>query len=144
MLLIIEQVEREFCVGAVPLTMKCLSGDNVCPNGNDENDPQYNKYHIIQSNNDYSCTQLLAMGFDAELLKTEFDEDGIRAAVEESDLSVTEANTHKRQEALTKATTYGKKFYVTGGEHINSDDIFIAMGNQEMEIVEMKKIKRHE
>ena len=60
------------------------------------------------------------MGYDADLLKTEFNEDRIRAAAaeEELDLSVTVANTRERQEALAKATTYGKKFYVTGGEYI--------------------------
>ena len=60
-------------------------------------------------------------------------------------LSVTVANTRERQEALVKATTYGKKFYVTGGEHIISDDMFIAaeMGNRKREITEMEKIKRY-
>ena len=55
--------------------MKCLSDDNVCHDGNDVNDPEYDKYQIIQSKNDYSCTQLSAMGYDADLLKTGFDED---------------------------------------------------------------------
>jgi len=123
--------------------MKCLSDDNVWHNGNDKNDPEYDKYQIIQLKNDFSCTQLSTMGYDTDLLKTEFNEDRIRAAAveEELDLSVTVANTHERQEALAKATTYGKKFYVTGGEHITSDDMFIAaeMGNRKREIAEMEK-----
>ncbi len=130
-------------VGAVPFTMKCLSDDNVRHNGNDVNDPEYNKYQIIQSKNDFSCTQLSTMGYDADLLKTGFNEDRIRAAAaeEELDLSVTVANTRERQKALAKATTHGKKFYVTGGEHITSDDMFIAaeMGNRKREIAEMEK-----
>ena len=80
------------------------------------------------------------MGYDVDLLKTEFNEDRIRsAAAEELDLSVTVANTRERQEALAKATTYGKKLYVTGGEHITLDDMFIAveMGNGKREIAEM-------
>ena len=133
-------------VGAVPLTMKCLSDDNVRHNGNDKNDPEYDKYQIIQSKNDFSCAQLSTMGYDADLLKTEFNEDRIRAAAaeEELDLSVTVANTRERQEALAKATTHGKKFYVTGGEHITSDDMFIAaeMGNRKREIAEMEKDKK--
>ncbi len=54
------------------------------------------------------------------------------------------ANTCKQQEALAKATAYGKKFYVTGGEHINSDYMFIGaeMGNRESEIPEMEKNKK--
>jgi len=129
-------------VGVVPLTMKCLSDDNVRHNGNNENDPEYDKYQIIQSKNDYTCTQLSTMGYDADLLKTEFSEDRIRAAAaEELDFSITVANTHERQEALAKATTYGKKFYVTGGKHITLDDKFIAaeMGNRKREITEMEK-----
>ena len=43
-----------------------------------------------------------------------------------------------------KATTHGKKFFVTGGEHINSNDMFISaeMGNGEREIAEMEKGKK--
>ena len=89
--------------------MKCLSDDNIGHNGNDKNDPEYDKYQIIQSKNDFSCAQLSTMGYDADLLNTEFNEDRIRAAAaeEELDLSVTVANTRERQEALAKATTYG-------------------------------------
>jgi hypothetical protein len=68
----------------------------------------------------------------------------VRAAAEELAPSVTVANTCKQQEALAKATAYGKKFYVTGGEHINSDYMFIGaeMGNRESEIPEMEKNKK--
>ncbi len=57
-------------------------------------------------------------------------------AAEELDLSVMVANTRERQEAHAKASTYSKTFYVTGGEHINLNDMFIAaeMGNWEREI----------
>jgi len=128
-------------VGAVPFTMKCPSDDNVCHDGNDVND---DKYQIIQSKNNYSCTQLLVMGYDADLLKTGFDEDRIKAAAEDSTLSVMVANTREQQEALVKATTHGKKFFVTGGEHINLNDMFISaeMGNREREIAEMEKGKK--
>jgi hypothetical protein len=133
-------------VGAVPLRIKCLSNNNVRHNGNNGNDPEYNKCQIIQLKNDYSCAQLSTMVYDANLLKTEFNEDGIRAAAaeEELDLSITVANTHEWQEALAKAATYGKKFYVTGGKHITSDDMFIAaeMGNCKREIAETEKDKK--
>ena len=124
--------------------MKCLSDDNVCHYGNDVNDPKYNKYQIIQSKNDYSCTQLLAMGYNADLLKTGFDKDQIKAAAEISTLSITVVNTRERQEALVKASTHRKKFFVTGGKHINSNDMFISaeMGNREREIAKMEKGKK--
>ena len=124
--------------------MKCLSDDNVCHYGNDGNDPEYNKYQIIQSKNDYSCTQLLAMGYNGDLLKTGFDKDQIKAAAEISTLSITVANTRERQEALVKASTHRKKFFITGGKHINSNDMFISaeMGNREREIAKMEKGKK--
>jgi hypothetical protein len=83
------------------------------------------------------------MGYDADLLRTGFNEDRIKAAAEDFTLSVTVANTRERQETLVKATTQGKKFFVTGGEHINSNDVFISaeMGNREREIVAMEKGK---
>jgi hypothetical protein len=37
---------------------------------------------------------------------------------------VTVPHTHERQEALTTATTHGKKFFVAGGKHIMSDNMF--------------------
>ena len=87
--------------------------------------------------------QLSAMGYDADLVKTEFDEDQMKAAAEDFTLSVTVANTRERQEALVKATMHRKKFFVTGGEHINSKDMFISAetGNREREIVAMEKGK---
>ena len=89
--------------------------------------------------------QLLAMGYDADLLKTGFNEDQIKAAAEDFTLSITVANICERQEALVKATMHGKKFFVTGGEHINSNDINISaeMGNREREIAAMERVKRN-
>jgi hypothetical protein len=54
------------------------------------------------------------------------------------------ANTHERQEALVKATMHGKKFFITKGKHINSNDMFISaeMGNRERETAEMEKGKK--
>ena len=84
------------------------------------------------------------MGYDADLLKTGFDEDRIKAAAEDFTLSVMVVNTHEQQDALVKATTHGKKFFVTGGKHINSNYMFISaeMGNREREITAMEKGKK--
>ena len=110
--------------------------------GNDKNNPLYDKFQIIQSKNDYAT---VSNWFDADLLKTKFDEDRIwvaAAAEDESSLSVMVANTQEQQEALAKATTHGKKFFVTSGEHITSNDMFIA-ANGEREITEMKQNKKY-
>jgi hypothetical protein len=40
---------------------------------------------------------------------------------------VTVANTREHQEALAAACTHGKKFFVTGGKHVTSEDMFKAV-----------------
>ena len=54
------------------------------------------------------------------------------------------AQTCKRQEALTAATTHGKKFFVTGGEHITLDDMFKSskIVRRNAEAVEVEKDKK--
>ncbi len=59
---------------------------------------------------------------------------------------VTVPHTRERQEALTAATTHGKKFFVTGGKHITLDNIFKSaeIVSQNAEAVEREKDrKRH-
>ena len=113
-------------VQAVAFTMQCLSNPKVRHDGNNKSNPEFDKYQIIQSKNNFSCTQLSAMGYNTALLKTEFNEEKIRALAEERTISVTVANTCKHQEALQKASTHSKKFHLTSSEHITSVDMLIA------------------
>ena len=39
---------------------------------------------------------------------------------------MTVANTRERQEALAAAHTHGRKFFVTGGEHVTLNDMLIV------------------
>jgi hypothetical protein len=43
-------------VRAVPFTMQCLSNPKVRHDGNNESNTKFNKYQIIQSKNNFSCT----------------------------------------------------------------------------------------
>ncbi len=55
-------------------------------------------------------------------------------------------HTRERQEALTAATTHGKKFFMTGAKHITSDNMFKSakIVSQNAEAVEREKDrKRH-
>ena len=63
----------------------------------------------------------------------------LRAAV-----PVTVAHTRKRQEALATAPTHGKKFFVTGGEHITWDNMFKSaeIVRRNAEAVEVEKDKK--
>ncbi len=57
---------------------------------------------------------------------------------------VTVPHTRKCQEALTTATTHGKKFFVTGGKHITLDNMFKSaeIVSQNAEAVERKKDRK--
>jgi hypothetical protein len=68
-----DAVEKGFCrkrnlkcwavVGASLFTMKCLTNEKVGRDGNAKNDPEFNKYQVIQSKNDYAILQLTVMGY---------------------------------------------------------------------------------
>jgi hypothetical protein len=62
------------------------------------------------------------MGYKGEMLWVQYLEDKVQAL--QAAAPVTVPHTRERQEALAGTTTHGKKFFVTGGEHIMSDNMF--------------------
>jgi hypothetical protein len=108
----------------VPHTRKCLTNSKVRHDGTDERDLNFDAYQDIQSQNDYSTAQLNVMGYRGDLLSVQFRPDKIRELLASGPVTV--ANTRERQEALAAAHTHGKKFFVTGGEHVTSNDMLIA------------------
>ncbi len=112
-------------VGAVPHTRKCLTNSKVRHNRTDKRVPNFDAYQDVQSQNDYSTTQLNVMGYRGGVLRAQFCLDQIS---ERKALGpVTVANTRERQEALVAAQTHGKTFFVTGGKHVMLDDMFIVV-----------------
>ncbi len=79
----------------------------------DQRDPNFNVYQDIQSQNDYSTTQLNVMGYRGDVLRAQFCPDKI--SKRKVSVPVTVANTRERQEA--------QEVFVTRGEHVMSDDI---------------------
>jgi hypothetical protein len=59
-------------VGTVPHTRKCLTNPKVHHNGTDERNPNFDVFHDIQSQNNYSTTQLNVMGYRGDLLFVSF------------------------------------------------------------------------
>jgi hypothetical protein len=53
-------------------------------------------------------------------------------------------HTRERQEALAAATNHGKKFFMTGGKHITSDNMFKSaeIVSQNAEAVEREKDRK--
>ena len=112
-----DAVEKGFCeeknknsweqVGACPLTKACLNNPKLRHSGADKNDPNYNVYQEMQSQNDSSTAQLVAMGYNCDLPKAEFKEDHIN---KQKETSVTVPNTlaSQQQQALAKSKTYAR------------------------------------
>ena len=129
-------------VGAVPHTRKCLTNSKVRHDGTDERDPNFDTYQDIQSQNDYSTAQLNLMGYRGDKLRAVFLPDKI--SERKASMAVTVANTRDRQEAIAAATTHGAKFFVTGGEHVTSNDMFKAaeINRRKSEAAEREKEKK--
>ena len=129
-------------VGAVPHTRKCLTNSKVRHDGTDERDPDFDAYQDVQSQNDYSTTQLNVMGYRGDVLRVQFCPDKIREMKALGPVTV--ANTHERQEALAAVHMHSKIFFVTGGEHVMSNDMLIAveLNQRNAEVMEREKEKK--
>ena len=129
-------------VGAVPFTMKCLENKKVEHHGMDRVDPNFDAFVDVQSQNDCSTTQLTMMGYNGEMLRAQYHEDKVRAL--RAAAPVTVAHTRKCQEVLPTPTTLEKKFFVTGGEHITSENMFKSdkIMHWNAEVVEVEKDKK--
>ena len=106
-------------VGAAPLTRKCLGNKLVCKSIGDGDDEYEQLITIIQEGNNLATDTLVGWGYDAMDLK-----DVIVPILNQK--LVTEEHTVKRRMQLMNASTAGKKFTIMGGNHLTSNDIFIA------------------
>jgi hypothetical protein len=82
------------------------------------------------------------MGYRGDVLRAQFCPDKISERKES--MAVTVANTRERQEAIAAANTHGAKFFVTGGEHVTSNDMFKAaeINRRKAEAAEREKEKK--
>ena len=128
--------------GVVPFTKKCLTNKKVHHDGTDKDNLNFDVYQDIQSQNDFSTTQLSVMGYKGDALNAQFREDKIRER--QATATVTVPQTRERQEAIAATNTHGKKIFVTGGKHVTSDDMFKAaeINRQTAEAAEREKDKK--
>jgi hypothetical protein len=103
----------------------CLANPKVRHDGTDKQDPDFDVYQNIQSQNNYSTTQLNVMGYRGNMLRAQFQADKI--SKKQALVPVTVPHTCERQDAVAAERTNGKKFFVMGGEHVMSDDMFKAV-----------------
>jgi hypothetical protein len=105
------------------VTHACLNNPQVLRNISNNGDDDITQLHwSIQAGNDRSIHALKQAGYDAEYLQATLQQ---RAA--ETDQPVTQPNTLAQQQALANARGHGGRFHATGGMHVTSDDLFIAM-----------------
>ena len=125
--------------GAVPHTRKRLASSKMRHDGTDKQDPNFNIFQDIQSQNGYSTTQLNIVGYKSDMLRAQFRPDKISERMALALVTVT--NTLEHQEALAATHTHGKKFFVMGGKHVTSDDMFkgAELNRQTAEAVEREK-----
>jgi hypothetical protein len=130
-------------VSVVPHTKKCLTNSKMRHDGTDERDPNFEAYQDVQSQNDYSTTQLNVMGYNrGDILRAQFCLD--KNSERKASGPVTVVNTCECQEALAAVHTHGKKFFVMGGKHVTLKDMFIAveLNRRREEAAEREKDKK--
>jgi hypothetical protein len=131
-------------VSAVPYTKKCLSNSKVRHDGMDANDPQFDVYQDIQSQNHNSTMQLSVMGYSGDVLCAKFISEKIWER-QAASAPVTVANTREQQEVLARMSTAGGVFFLTGGQHLTADDGWIAseMKERKTRAAEMEREKKY-
>jgi hypothetical protein len=129
-------------VGVIPFTQKCLTNKKVCHDGMDKDYPYFNIFQDIQSQNNFSTTQLNIMSYKGDAPKLKFTENKIWER--QATATVTVLQTCKHQEAIAAAITHGKKFCIMGGKHVTIDNMFRAaeINKQTAAAVEMENGKK--
>jgi hypothetical protein len=64
-------------VGVIPFTKKCLMNKKVRHDVTDKDYPNFDLFQDIQSQNNFSSTQLNIMGYKGDALKSQFTENAI-------------------------------------------------------------------
>ena len=133
--------------GAVPLTRSVLNSPDIRhevlinANGtvNESMDPHGFKLMEIEQSNHQACDFLMTFGFDG----SQFRMDAPKRSVKKYKL--TEPHSKERIKAIQKASTAGKMFHATHGQHLNLDDFFEARAKttRDKEIIELEKEKSH-
>jgi len=107
--------------GAVPLTRSPLSSRHVRQEVKrvDNGGKGHLQLKELEQWNHFYCDYLTANGYAGIHLQT-------YAPMRKTTQAVTVPNAKTRAQAIRDAKSSGMMFYATGGQHLNSDDFFIA------------------
>jgi len=133
--------------GAVPLTRSVLNSPdvqhevvlNADGTVNEEMDPQGYKLMELEQSNHQACDFLSSFGFDGSQFRLEAP----RKHMKKYKLTVPQSK--ERIAAIQNASSAGKMFHVTHGQHLNSEDFFAARAKttRDKETLELQKEKNH-
>jgi len=100
-------------------------------------DPQGHHLLLLEEVNHMSCDFLTAIGFDGSQLR------GAAPRTGRKRYQLTVRQSNERVDAIKDATTTGQMFYVTQGQHLNSNELFEARakGKREKEIKALEATK---
>jgi hypothetical protein len=87
----------------VPFTKKCMMNKKVCHDVTDKDYPNFDIFQDIQSQNNFSTTQLNIMGYKGDVLKLQFTENTIWQR--QATTTVMVPQTCKCQDAIAAANT---------------------------------------
>ncbi len=90
-------------VGVVPFTKKCLMNKKVCHDETDKDYPNFDLFQDIQSQNNFSSTQLNIMGYKGDALNSQLTENTIWER--QTTTTVMVPQTCKCQDAIAAANT---------------------------------------
>jgi hypothetical protein len=90
-------------VGVFPFTKKCLMSKKVCHDVTDKNYPNFDLFQDIQSQNNFSSTQLNIMGYKGDALNSQFTDNTIWER--QAATTVTVSQTCKCKDAIAAANT---------------------------------------
>ena len=126
-------------VGAAPPTAACLQDKKVRREIGDADDDMNTFMLEVQQANDLAVKFLKDLGYKGELLASKIK----KVRVNED---VTLPNTRERQEAIANAVSHGGRFLATRGDHLTSDDAFMAaeLTNRKADVAKLEadKVKR--
>ena len=124
-------------VGAAPFTQACLKHPGV--RHDTLSDPMGTMYEQIQRENTYTCAILDARMYEGFQLRATINCD-ITAR-----RTITVPNTRQRVQSIATSNGHGERYFVTGGDHLTSDDGFKAaeLANRLKQVEAMEKDKAY-
>ena len=98
-------------------------------------DPKRELYESINEKNKLACAYLQHLGLDGQTLRLQLKESVFPRAL-------TVRHSEERYKQLAKASTHRERFFVTGGDHACTDDVFKAFEYYKDQLKRIKTLRK--